>query len=177
MVPPARKFSEENSPTIVVTDCDGGTEEEDSSGGGHFRTFQSFGDEEFGRYRTALRPDSPLGGSAEKRRGISESSSFDGWDPPTRMWEEPAGSPLGDNLTTFFTGTSLVVASQSVSDLRSGLEQSFQGFQIEELADKEVGLESYQSPSLQAEFFSVSSMDSATLTDLDELMKSELQKF
>ena len=172
--PPPRKFSEENSPTIVVTDCDGGTEEEDSGSSGHHRPLHAAAGEEFARYRMALRSESPLG-SMENMRRISESSSYEGWDPPAgSSWEEVGGSPP-DNLAAFFSRDSL----EQAGDQPSGLEQSFQGFQIEDLGHKApsiLGLESYHSPSLQSEFFSVSSMDSATLTDLDELMKSELQK-
>jgi hypothetical protein len=185
-MPPPRKFSEENSPTIVVTDCDGGAEEDEH---GNYRPFHFAISDEFAQYRLALRPESPFGGSVENMRRISESSSFDdGWDPAGGQGEEP-GSPQGTSqepagsLAAFFTRTSGLPhtgAQLQVNDLRSDLEHSFQGFQIGDLGQKGgppgLGLDGYQSPALQAEFFSVSSVDSATLTDLDELMKSELQK-
>jgi hypothetical protein len=183
-LPPPRKFSEENSPTIVVTDCDGGEEEENVSGS--YRPFHFTIGDDVAQYRMALRPESPFGGSVENMRRISESSSFDdGWDSSVGQCDEP-GSPQGmsqepaESLAAFFTRPSLAHSGQlQANDLGNGLEQSFQGFQIGDLVQNGppgLDLDSYHSPSLQSEFYSVSSIDSATYTDLDELMTSELQK-
>jgi hypothetical protein len=113
----------------------------------------------------------------------------EGWDAPVEeQWQEQvvstpetlaAGQEVGtQNIASFLLRSGLEQAANQHSEL----EQSFQDFQIGDLEQKPnpilgLELESYQSPSLHSEFFSVSScMDSATLTDLDELMKSELQK-
>jgi hypothetical protein len=177
-LPPPRKFSEENSPTIVVTDCDGGGAEEDENISGSSRPFHFTIGDDLAQYRMALRPESPFGGSVENMRRISESSSFDdGWDPSVGPCDEP-GSPQGmsqepaESLAAFFTRPGLQLQT---NDLGNGLEQSFQGFQIGDLVQNGppvLDLDSYHSPSLQCEFFS----DSATYADLDEIMTSELQK-